>query len=105
MKKTDFAIVKIKGSQYIVEKDMELIVKKVEGKPKDKISFDEVLLTHKEGKVQIGNPKIDKAKVSAEIVEQTKGPKVDIRKFRAKSRYRRAQGHRADLTKIKITSI
>lgn len=48
---------------------------------------------------------LDKVAVTAEVLGQTKGPKIDILKYRSKTGYRRRQGHRQQLTKLKVTGI
>lgn len=104
-KNKDFVIVKINASQEKVSEGQEILVNKLEGKEKDKLSFEEVLLSSKAGKVQVGKPTIKGAAVEAVIVEQTKGDKVTTRTYKAKARQRRVVGNRPKLTKIKITKI
>lgn len=104
-KKKDFVIVKIKNSQEKVSLGQEILVNKLDGKEKDKLKFDEVLLSSKGGKVQVGKPEVKGETVEAVIVEQTKGDKVTTRIYKAKARSRRVVGNRAKLTKIKITKI
>jgi large subunit ribosomal protein L21 len=105
MEKKDFVVVKIKNSQEKVHEGLELEVDKIEGEPKDKLEFAEVLLSSKGGKIEIGKPFIKGAKVTAEIVAQTKADKVTTRKFKSKARYRKTTGNRKPLTKIVIKSI
>jgi large subunit ribosomal protein L21 len=101
----DFVVIKIGNSQEIVTKGDEILVNKIEGKSKDKITFEQVLLTNKGGKIVVGKPNVAGEKVEAQIVEQTKGAKVHKRTYKAKARQRRNVGHRQELTKIKIVSI
>lgn len=100
-----FAAVKISGKQYLVTPGLTLTVDRVAGKAKEKISFKEVLLKIDGGKVDLGTPFIKGAAVSGEIVEQIKGPKIKIAKFKSKSRYRRVRGHRQPQTRLKIVKI
>ncbi|MCA9385019.1 50S ribosomal protein L21 [Candidatus Dojkabacteria bacterium] len=100
-----FVVVDIKNSQERVSKGDIIVVKKIDGEPGKKIKFDKVLLTHTDGKTVIGKPTIDKAMVEVEVLEQFKGKKVHTKTFKAKSRYRRTVGHRAQLTKLKVTNI
>lgn len=81
------------------------MVHTIKGEPKAKITLDQVLLTNKAGKVEVGQPLVKSAKVEAVIIEQTRGPKVRKETFKAKSRERRSIGHRQPLTKIKIVKI
>lgn len=101
----NFAVIKASGKQYKVSSGNVLEIDKIEGDSGANVSFDEVLLTSDDGKVEIGKPYIKGAVVTAKIVEQTKGDKVRVAKFRAKSKYRRVTGFRARLTKIEITNI
>jgi large subunit ribosomal protein L21 len=96
-----FAVIRTGGKQYTVAKDQVILVEKLEGKAGDKINIAEVLAL--EGK--IGAPLIEGASVSAEILEQTRGPKVIIFKKKRRHNYRRKNGHRQHLTAIRITSL
>ncbi|KKQ34441.1 MAG: 50S ribosomal protein L21 [candidate division WS6 bacterium GW2011_GWA2_37_6] len=103
--KDDFVVVKIGKSQEIVKKGDEVLVHTISGEPKTKITLDQVLMSFKGGKVELGKPFIASAKVEAIILEQTKGEKVRKETFKAKSRERRHVGFRQSLTKIKIEKI
>ena len=100
-----YAVIKTSGRQYKISQDEEIIVDKIEGKEGDKVVFNEVLLIVDDKKITLGTPKIAKAKVTAEILKQEKGKKIRIAKFKAKSRYRRVMGFRAQLTRLKIKKI
>ncbi|NLB87653.1 MAG: 50S ribosomal protein L21, partial [Syntrophomonadaceae bacterium] len=68
--------------------------------------FDEVLLINDgNGNLKIGNPVVQNAKVMAEVIEQGKGKKIIVFKYKRRKNYRRKQGHRQPYTKIKITKI
>jgi large subunit ribosomal protein L21 len=100
-----YAVIQAAGKQYKVSEGDILEIDKLEGKPKAKISFDKVLLVVDGKKVSLGQPLIKTAKVTAEIIEQKKGKKIRVVKFKAKSRYRRVKGHRQLLTQVKINKI
>jgi len=100
-----YAVVIISGKQYLVTPGQEIIVDKIEGKAKDKLSFKEVLLKFDGDKVDLGRPQVKGAVVTAEIVEQFKDKKIRISKFKSKSRYRRVTGHRQQKTRLKIVKI
>ncbi len=100
-----YAIVEIAGQQFKVEKDQEIYVNRLEGKEGDKVEFDSVLLLENKGKVKVGTPKVDKAKVKASIVEHLKGDKVIVFKKKRRKGYRVKNGFRPYLTKIKIDNI
>ncbi|HUV46769.1 MAG TPA: 50S ribosomal protein L21 [Candidatus Bathyarchaeia archaeon] len=98
------AVIQTGGKQYLVAEGESLKIEKIEGKAKDEIIFDEVLLI-KTDKLKIGMPQVTGARVQAEILDQTKEKKIRVSKFRAKSRYRRVKGHRQLKTIIKILKI
>jgi len=96
-----FAIIKTGGKQYRVKKDDVLLVEKIEGKDGAKISFDEVLAVGD----KVGTPTVKGASVAAEIVKQARGEKVIVFKKIRRHGYKRKNGHKQDLTLIKITDI
>src|SRR5436189_3342301 len=98
-----FAVVKIAGQQFRVEKDQTLYVPRVEGKAGDKIEFAEVLLANNDGKLTSG--KSVKAKIQAEILDQVQGDKVIAFKMKRRKGFRKKHGHRTQYTKIKVTGI
>lgn len=80
-----------------------MAVEKLE--PKDnKVIFDQVLALGGE-KTQIGTPLVGKARVVAKVVEQFRGEKIRVVKFKSKSRYTRTSGHRQNLTRVLIEKI
>ena len=99
---TDYAVIKTGGKQYLVSPGDKLEVEKVPGKKGEKISFDQVLLTKIKSKLEVGKPFCQNRVVKAKIIEQKRGKKIRVAKFRAKSRYRKVQGHRQQLTEIEI---
>ena len=96
-----FAIIKTGGKQYRVKKDDVLLIEKIEGKDGAKITFDEVLAVGD----QVGTPTVKGASVAAEIVKQARGEKVIVFKKIRRHGYKRKNGHRQDLTLVKITDI
>jgi large subunit ribosomal protein L21 len=103
--KIEYAVVKIQGKQYRVRPGDEVAVDKLPGKEKEKVEFDEVLLLVKDGKVLLGQPRVEKAKVVTTVVSQFKGKKIRVAKYKAKARYRRVKGFRPQLTRLKIEEI
>ena len=84
-----------------------VVVEKLPGNAGDQIAFDEVLLVSSGdgGKVTIGKPMVAGAKVTGQIVEQTLGEKLTVFKFRLRKNYVRKNGHRQELTAVKIGAI
>jgi len=101
-----FAIIQTGGKQYKVQEGQSLKVEKLdieEGKP---VTFDKVLLTYEEGKgVTLGKPFLESINVYGQVVEQAKGPKIIVFKYKPKKRYRKKTGHRQRYTLVKITGI
>jgi large subunit ribosomal protein L21 len=98
-----FAIVKIAGQQYKVEKDQTLYVPHLDGKPGDKVEFAEISLVDKDGKLSLG--KDIKTKIKAEIVDHVKGDTVIAYKQKRRKGFHKKKGHRTQYTRIKVTSI
>lgn len=99
-----WAVIKTGGKQYVVEEGKTLIVEKLDGQKDTKISFDQVLAIGTD-KVIVGTPYVEKAKVSAKIVDTFRDKKIRIVKFKSKSRYTRTNGHRQTKTKVQIEKI
>lgn len=95
------AIIETGGKQYTVTEGTVIYVEKLEGKEKDKVVFDKVLMIDE----TVGHPYIDGAKVTGEIVKQGKQRKVTIFKYRQKCNYHKTQGHRQPYTQVVIKSI
>ncbi|MEQ8281252.1 MAG: 50S ribosomal protein L21 [Parvibaculum sp.] len=100
-----FAVIRTGGKQYKVAKDDVLEIERIEAKAGDKIDLGDVLMVGGEGAPKVGSPLVAGAKVKAEVVEQTRGPKLTIFKKRRRQNYRRKNGHRQDLTLVKILDI
>lgn len=96
-----FAVVKIAGQQYKVEKDQRLYVPHIGGNAGDSVEFTDVLLTDNGGNVTIGAS----AKVTAEVVAHVQGDKVIAFKMKRRKGFRKKIGHRILHTQIKVTSI
>lgn len=100
-----YAIIATSGTQYKVEENQVITVDKLEGEKDSTGKIDSVLLIVDDDKIEIGNPNVKGATVEYQIVNQYQGDKVRVSKFKAKSRYRKTMGFRAQLTDIKITKI
>ena len=100
-----YAVIKTGGKQYRVAMDDVISIEQLEGDAGSSIEFEDVLMVGEGASVKVGAPTVSGAKVVAELVEQTRGPKVIAFKKRRRQNSRRKRGHRQDLTKIRITSI
>lgn len=97
----DYAIVRIKGHQYKVSEGEEILVDKISG---GKVEAD-ILLVVKGDKVKVGKPIVKSAKVTFKILAEEKGEKIEVRKYKSKSRYRRHYGFRPQFTRLLVQKI
>ena len=100
-----YAIVNIAGQQFKVAKDQYLFVHRLQGDEGASIEFDNVLLAEDGGKITVGTPVVEGAKVSATILSHLKGEKVIVFKKKRRKGYKKKNGHRQHFTKIQITGI
>lgn len=100
-----YAVIKTGGKQYRVAANDVLTVERLAGEAGAKVAFDQVLMVAGEGEPKLGAPLLSGAVVEAEVVEQTRGPKLTIFKKRRRKHYRRKTGHRQDVTVVRITGI
>ncbi len=99
------AVVKTGGKQYLVKENDEIVVDKIVGEKAQDLILETLAVFDDAGaSLELGNPAITKSAI-AQIVEQGKGEKIRIARFKAKVRYRKVMGFRPQLTKIKIVSI
>lgn len=99
-----YAIIKTGGKQYVVEEGKVISIEKLDAEKGAEVTFDEVLLVSGDD-VKIGQPNVAGAKVTGKVLEQGKERKIRIFKYKAKSNYRRRQGHRQPFTKVQIEKI
>ena len=98
-----YAVIRTGGKQYRVSESDVVRLEHLEGKVGKKVSF-EVLALGENGDLQVGTPAL-KAKVTGAIVEQGKGAKVRVFKFKKNSQYKILRGHRQRFTAVKVTEI
>jgi len=102
-----FAVIATGGKQYLVQKGTKVKIEKIEGKAKDAVTFDKVLLLSDDsGKAcTLGKPTISGAKVTGKIIRQGRAKKVTVVKYKNKIHYTRTQGHRQPFTEVEIIHI
>ena len=100
-----YAIVEIAGQQFKVERGNKVYVHRLEASEGSKVEFDNVLLVDTDGKVQVGTPSIDGAKVAATVLSHVKGDKVIVFKKKRRKGYQKSNGHRQQFTQILIQGI
>ena len=100
-----YAVIETGGKQYRVEQGDVIDVELLETGKDDKIQFDRVLMISGDKGVKVGSPTVSGAKVTAVALDQVRGPKVAIFKMKRRKGYRRHQGHRQDLQRVRIEKI
>ena len=97
--------VKTGGKQYKVSEGDVIFVEKLEANEGDVVTLNEVLACSKDGNLVVGSPVVEGASVQAKVVEQGKGKKIIVFKYKAKKDYRRKNGHRQAYTKLVVEKI
>ena len=100
-----YALLKTGGKQYRVSKDDTILVERLPAEEGEQIILSDIVMLGDGDKVTIGTPRVDGAGVSATVVRQTRGPKIIIFRRKRRKNHRRTQGHRQDLTLLKINEI
>lgn len=99
-----YAVFKTGGKQYRAGTGEILTIEKLEGEIGSTVTFDQVLLVGEGSNIIVGND-IKNGRVTAEIVDQIKGPKLIAYKYKRRKGYHRTVGHRQRLTKVKVAEI
>ena len=100
-----YALVRTGGKQYRVAKDDTILVERIAADEGAEVILEDVVMLGDGDKVTIGTPRVEGAAVSATVVSQTRGPKIIIFRRKRRKNHRRTQGHRQDLTLLKINAI
>lgn len=100
-----YAVVDSGGKQYRVETGSTLVVDRLNAAAGATVTFDRVLLVGDDDGVTVGTPTVSGASVRGTVLEHGRGPKIIVFHFRPKAHYRRRNGQRASLTRIRIDEI
>lgn len=100
-----YAVIETGGKQYRVQAEDTLDIEQVTGEAGTMITLDSVLAYSNGSELLIGAPTVKGASVTAEIVEQHRGPKLVAFKIKRRKGYKRKIGHRQELTKVRVKSI
>lgn len=100
-----YAVIRTGGKQYTVREGENLKVEKLPGDPGGTVELGEVLMISGDTGVTVGAPTVTGARVVAEIVNHGRGEKIQVFKYKAKTRYRRRTGHRQSYTELAIRQI
>ena len=100
-----YAVIKSGGKQHKVSEGEEILLEKISLDEGDVIEFSEVLAVNKDGNLNVGKPLLEGAVVKGKILNHLKTKKITVIKMKRRKDYRKKQGHRQNLTKVKIESI
>ncbi len=100
-----YAVIATGGKQYRVQEGETLRIEKLPADAGATVTFDQVLLVADGAEVKVGNPVVSGAKVTGAVVENGRGEKLLVYKYRRRKGYRRKNGHRQPFTAVKITGI
>ncbi len=100
-----YAVIKSGGKQHKVSEGEEILLEKLSLNEGEVIEFSEVLAVNKDGNLNVGKPLLEGAVVKAKVINHLKTKKITVIKMKRRKDYRKKQGHRQNLTKVKIESI
>ena len=100
-----YAIVKIAGQQFKVERGSKVYVHRLQANEGADVEFNDVLLIDNAGKVTVGSPNVEGATVAATVVQHLRGDKVLVFKKKRRKTYQKMNGHRQDFTQILVQGI
>ena len=100
-----YAVIRSGGKQYRVSPGQVVTLERLDGDAGDPIQFNDVLLVNSGGDIAIGAPTVESAAVNGEIVEQGRGRKIHVFKYKNKTRYRRLRGHRQLQTAVRVHEV
>jgi large subunit ribosomal protein L21 len=100
-----YAIVEASGQQFWLQPNRYVDIDRVDAQEGDTITLDNVLLLRDGSGTTIGQPYVQGASVQLEVLAHRRGPKIIVYKMRPKKKTRRKNGHRQELTRVKVTAI
>lgn len=100
-----YAIFQSGSHQYAATPDQVVRVEKLDVAPGQDITFDQIVALRTDDEFKVGAPYVTGAKVVAKVLEQGRGPKIIVFKYKPKKHYKKIRGHRQDYTAVQISSI
>ena len=100
-----FAVIESGGKQHRVVEGEVVRLERLPGSPGDSLVFERVLMIGADESVDVGTPYVAGGRVAGEVVEQGRGKKIRVIKFKRRKNYLRRKGHRQAYTDVKITAI
>lgn len=99
-----YAIIEASGKQFRAEADATLRLPRLKAEPGETVTFG-VLLAETDGQIQVGQPSLEGASVSVEVLRHGRGKKIIVFKRKRRKGYRRKQGHRQGFTEVRVVDI
>lgn len=100
-----WAVIPLGGAQQRVREGDTLTVNRVAEQPKQEFIINKVYLLFDGTELKVGQPEVLGAKVTFAVLQELRGDKIDVFKYKAKSRYRKRRGHRQELSRVKVLKI
>ena len=100
-----YAIVETGGKQHLVREGDTLEVELLPAGEGETVTLDRVLAVELDGRLEVGKPFVDGARVTVKVVRHGRGPKIIVFKYKAKKNYRRKKGHRQPFTMVRVEKI
>ena len=100
-----FAVFESGGKQHRVVEGEVIRLERLDGEPGDTVVFDRVLMIAEGDDVDIGEPLVSGGQVTGEVLDQGRGKKIRVIKFKRRKNYLRKKGHRQAFTDVRITAI
>ncbi|MFZ5644881.1 MAG: 50S ribosomal protein L21 [Bacillota bacterium] len=100
-----YALIETGGKQYKVQEGDTLYIELLHSEPGETVEINNVLAVEKDGRITVGSPMVDGAKVMLKVVRHGKGQKIIVFKYKAKKNYRRKTGHRQPFTQVTVEKI
>lgn len=101
---TKIAVIATGGKQYKVAQGDTITIEKLDAKEGDTVQFTTLLVSDDASSIEIGTPEVS-SQVQGKVIAQTKDKKIEVIKFKSKSRYKRKLGHQQKKTKVEITKV
>lgn len=100
-----YAVISLAGTQHKVSENQLLTIPCIDDKPDSIVTNKDVLMYVDDSNVQVGSPFLSNATVELKVLKHFQGPKLDVFKYKSKSRYRKSHGHRDHLTQLQVTKL
>jgi large subunit ribosomal protein L21 len=100
-----YAVIETGGKQHKVTEGEILKIEKLDAEVGSEVTFDKVMMIRQDEQVTVGQPYVENASVTAEVLEQGKAKKVIVFKYKRKKNYQRTKGHRQLYTAVRIKAI